>query len=260
MLRNRIIFSLIFSDGNFMQSRNFKLQKVGDINWLKDFYKFQDISFSLDELIVLDATKGLKDLQLFADHIKELSKNVFLPITAGGGISSLDNAKLLFNNGADKIVINSLIFENNEVVKEIIKSYGSQSVVASIDYKYVNGNAKVFINNGSRELDINTHEMIKIISSTGVGEIIVNSIDRDGTGFGYDVDFLSHLNELDIPIIISGGAGNSKHFMDALDKDNTSAVATANLLNFVGDGLPLARRDLINEGYNLANHNINEYE
>lgn len=254
MLRNRIIFSLIFSNGNFMQSRNFKLQKVGDMNWLKNFYKFQDISFSLDELIVIDASKDSKNIELFANSVKELSKNVFLPITAGGGINFLDDAKFLFNNGADKISVNSLLFENNEEVKKIIKSYGSQSVVASIDYKYVDDNAKFFIKDGNKELDISINEMIKIISLTGVGEIIINSIDRDGTGFGYDIDFLSQLYDLEIPIIISGGAGNSKHFMDALNTKTISAVATANLLNFVGDGLPLARRDLIKEGYNLANH------
>jgi len=254
MLRNRIIFSLIYSNGNFMQSRNFKLQKVGDIKWLKDFYKFHDISFSLDELVVLDSSRNTKNLDTFSEHVKELSKNVYLPIAAGGGVNNVSDAELLFHSGADKIVLNTLIFENNEEVNKITSLYGSQSVVASIDYKYIDGVPKIYTKNGSIQTEFDIYDLPKIISSSGVGEVLLNSIDADGTGFGYDIDLVSQLSNINIPIIISGGAGNSKHFMQALDLKNISAVATANLLNFVGDGLPLARKDLIKKGYNIADH------
>ncbi len=122
MLRKRIIFTLIYSDGNFMQSRNFRLQKVGDLHWLEKNYKFQNIAFALDELVVLNASKGEKNMQKFASAIGNLVNNVFIPIAAGGGIRTLEDVDLLFKSGADKIVLNTLLIENPVMVKEIIKN------------------------------------------------------------------------------------------------------------------------------------------
>lgn len=107
MLRKRIIFTLIYADKSFNQSRNFRLQKVGDIKWLEKNYKFKDIAFSLDELIVIDASRKNKEIKVFSKELKRIVNSVFLPITAGGGIKSIDDAKLLFDNGADKLILNS---------------------------------------------------------------------------------------------------------------------------------------------------------
>ena len=253
MLRKRIIFTLIHENGKFNQSRNFRLQKVGDINWLERNYKFKDIAFSLDELIVLNASKDDKHIEEFAQALEGLVDDVFIPIAAGGGIRSLEDAKLLFNSGADKLVLNSILYEDTDLVKEIIRQYGSQSVVASVDYKIIDGAKVVVINDGTKTIDMSLEEYIHYVEDLGVGEIYLNSIDKDGTGFGYDFDTIDSISSsMKIPLIIAGGAGNESHLLEGLKRKEVDAVATANLFNFVGNGLPNARKKIIEENLNIA--------
>lgn len=256
MLRKRIIFSLIYCDGYFSQSRNFRLQRVGDLNWLEKNYKFQNIAFSLDELIVLNASKGEKRMDEFALEISNLVHNVFIPISAGGGIKNLKDAELLFNSGADKIVLNSAFYEAPALINELVKIYGAQSVIASIDYKTNNGVNEVYINDGQIKLDISLDKYIQHIESLNIGEIYLNSIDKDGTGFGYDFEVIRSLEGiLSKPLIIAGGAGNEKHLIEGLKIAEVSAVATANLFNFIGDGIPNARSKILEEGINIVDWN-----
>jgi cyclase len=260
MLRKRIIFSLIYSDGFFMQSRNFRLQKVGNLNWLEKNYKFSEISTAIDELIILNASREKNNIIEFSQNISGLVKNVFIPIAAGGGIRTFSDAVLLFKSGADKIIINSLLYDNPAIVKEIIKTYGSQSVLASVDCKYIENTYSVYINNGFKKLDTNLNDYVQYIQNLGVGEIYLNSIDKDGTGFGYDKNLIETVSEnITIPLIIAGGAGNAIHFSEGLKFNNVSGVATANLFNFIGDGLPNARKKLIHESFNLADWNSNKF-
>ena len=160
MLRKRIIFTLIYSQGGFNQSRNFRLQKVGNLNWIEKNYQFQKIAFSLDELIVLNASKGEKNLHEFASEISNLVGDVFIPIAAGGGIRTLQDAELLFNSGADKIVLNSALKNDPDLIRELVKRYGAQSVVASIDYKNCNGLNEVYIKDGTLKLNETLNEYI----------------------------------------------------------------------------------------------------
>jgi cyclase len=253
MLRKRIIFSLIYSDGFFMQSRNFRLQRVGDLRWLERNYQFQRISFSLDELIVINATRGEKSMQTFAAMISELVNEVFIPLTAGGGIRTMLDAELLFKNGADKILVNSILVKDPGLVKDLVQRYGSQSLVASIDYRNIEGKHIIFTNDGSREIEMSLEQYIIYLESLDIGEIYLNSIDKDGTGFGYDFEMINQLSEnISKPLIIAGGAGNEKHLLEGLQIPGVSAVATANLFNFMGDGLPKARKKIIEGGENLA--------
>lgn len=253
MLRQRIIFSLIYNRGYFTQSRNFRLQKVGDINWLEKNYRFQNISLSLDELVILDASKDGKNIKEFAGMVRRLVEDVFIPVAAGGGIKDVDDAKLLFNSGADKIVVNSLLYENPDSVKEISRVFGAQSIVASIDYRVLRGRREVSVNNGSKVIEIELNEYLAQVQSLGIGEIYLNSIDRDGTGFGYDLETIRGLiDSIQVPLIIAGGAGNGSHLAEGLAVRNVSGVATANLFNFIGDGLPKARAGLIKAGKNVA--------
>ena len=253
MLRNRVIFSLIYSSGSFNQSRNFRLQRVGDINWLQTNYKFQNISFSLDELIVLNASRNKKNIEEFGAVVTRLVRNVFIPIAAGGGIRNMQDVEILFNSGADKVVLNSCLHDNPSLVKEIVQRYGSQSVIASIDYKLLDGHARVYIHDGSFEINESMSNYLSHIGELGVGEILLNSIDKDGTGFGYDLASIKkYSNEINVPLIIMGGAGNENHLNEGLGIEGVSAVATANLFNFIGDGLPEARAFMLKEGANLA--------
>lgn len=253
MLRQRIIFSLIYDRGSFTQSRNFRLQKVGDINWLEKNYQFQKISFSLDELVVLDATRGRKDTGGFAAAVTRLVEDVFIPVAAGGGIRSVADASLLFKSGADKIVLNTLLHEDPGAVKEISRIYGAQSIVASVDYKSAQGRREVYVNDGTKKIPVELSEYLERIQALNIGEIYLNSIDRDGTGFGYDLESIAAAGaKVRVPLIIAGGAGNGRHLSEGLRAANVSAVATANLFNFIGDGLPKARRELIAAGANVA--------
>lgn len=253
MLRKRLIFALFYSNGNFMQSRNFRLQKVGDINWLERNYKFQKISFSLDEIVVLNATKENKNLSDFSNVVKRVVDNVFIPVAAGGGIRSLDDADTLFKNGADKIILNSALHENPDLVRDVAEKYGSQSVVASIDYKMINGNPIVLINDGLTVTNIHLKDYLQQILLNPVGEIFLNSIDKDGTGFGYDIETInSEALNIDIPLILIGGAGNEMHLHQAIQIESVSAVATGNLFNFIGNALPNARKYLLEQGCNLS--------
>jgi len=242
-----------------MQSRNFRLQRVGDIEWLECNYKFQKISFSLDELIVLDATKSKKDIKKFSEVVSRLVKNVFIPVAAGGGICSLENADLLFRNGADKVVLNTALYEDPALARDIIETYGAQSLVACVDYRILEGRPVVFTNNGETPLDMTLQDYLAKLEDLGVGEILLNSIDMDGTGFGYDILTIKECSaKLTTPLIIMGGAGNEKHLLEGGRQEGVSATATANLFNFIGNGLPNARKFLLESGENLARwQNVN---
>ena len=255
MLRKRIIFARIDSDGFFNQSRNFRLQRVGDLGWLERNYRFQEIALSLDELIVLNASRKGKGMVEFAGMISRLVDDVFVPLAAGGGIGCMEDAKVLFENGADKVVLNSALWERGDFVRELVGHYGTQSVVASVDYRRIDEREVVFIRDGGEALEMGLEEYLSYVEELGVGEIYLNSIDRDGTGFGYDMETVGRVGEMGLgcPLIVAGGAGNEGHLIEGLRLPGVSAVATANLFNFVGDGLPVARRKIVASGENIAN-------
>ncbi|WP_232803380.1 HisA/HisF-related TIM barrel protein [Motilimonas sp. E26] len=236
-----------------MQSRNFRLQRVGDINWLEKNYKFQKISFSMDELLVVDATRKEKNIDKFSETISRLVEDVFIPVTAGGGIRSIDDAEKLFNSGADKVLLNTPLYENEMLAKQIIARYGAQSLIASVDYKIIEHEPIVYIKDGTVSVPVAMEDYLKRLERLGVGEILFNSIEKDGTGFGYDIpNITKYANSVNVPFIILGGAGNGAHLNDGLNVEGVSGVATANLFNFIGNGLPKAREFMLNEGANLA--------
>ena len=253
MLRKRIIFSLIYSNGFLNQSRNFKLQKVGNIKWLESFYKFNKISFSIDELLIVNANKIEKDIDEFSLNISKIVNNVFVPVSAGGGIKNISHAELLFKNGADKLILNTSLIENKKLIKNLVEKYGSQSIIASLDYRIINNEIVFFNNNGENKIQMNYKDYIIYVQSMNIGEILLNSINKDGTGFGFDFESINRIAKyVNVPLIILGGAGNQQHLYDGLDNVNVNAVATANLFNFIGDGLPKAREWLIKNKVNIS--------
>ena len=237
-----------------MQSRNFRLQKVGDLNWLEKNYRFKDVAFSLDEIIVLNASRTKKVIDEFARIVSELVKNVFVPIAVGGGIRSMEDAEQFFNSGADKLIVNSALVASPDLIRDLVSRYGSQSIVASVDYRTVEGEVELYTSDGEVKIEQPLIEYIRYLESLCVGEVYFNSIDRDGTGFGYDIETIEKLSkEIRVPLIIAGGAGNGQHLTQGLQINGVSAVATANLFNFIGDGLPLARRLVIDSGEAIPN-------
>jgi cyclase len=258
MLKKRLIFTLLYNNGTYVLSRNFRLQMVGNLEWLRENYNFDAIAFSIDELVVLNVSRDVSDMDIFSQQILHLSKNYYLPIAAGGGISSIDGAYKLLSSNVDKLVLNSQIIEKPELVMLLSKTFGSQCIVASIDCKKDKENYYVYIRSGSQNTNLMVEEFIKKAEDLGVGEIYLTSMDKDGTGFGYDLDLVERVAELTkVPIIVSGGVGKYQHLLDGLKFDCVTGASTANIYNFIVDGLTNARKYLKKNGIELPQWNCN---
>jgi cyclase len=253
MLKKRVIFTLLYNNGQFMLSRNFRLQKVGNLEWLRSNYNFSQISFSIDELIVLDVTRGERSQEDFCSALKKLAEDCFVPISAGGGIRSVEAASNLLRSGADKVVINSSLYADNGFIGCLTSEFGQQCVVASMDIKTAqDGSYKVWSECGSKCLDGPASDWVAQVAQDQVGELYLNSMDRDGTGQGYDLKLLELLPiNITKPVILAGGVGNASHLAEGLADPRVDGVATAHLYNFVGDGLKKAREFLVSGGIDL---------
>jgi imidazole glycerol-phosphate synthase subunit HisF len=248
MLKKRLVFTLLVQKGVFQLSRNFSLQAAGNIEWLCEHYELTSISRSIDELTLLNVTRGDQDLDAFCECISQLSAFCFMPIAAGGGIQSVDDAYRIIDAGADKLVLNSALFSGHALVRELVKIFGSQSIVASIDYKCTSAGREVLAKKGKQSVGLMLEDAVRQAENLGVGELYVTSIDRDGTGQGYDLEALAIVsNVCRVPVIASGGVGDFRHLLEGLQLKNVTGVSTANIYNFLGDGLTKARR-FIEEG------------
>ncbi len=246
MLKKRIIFVLFYKDGYFHLSRNFSLQKVGNVEWLLDKFQFLSIGDFIDELIILDVSKdrGLTSSFLqFEKDVSILMEKIFVPLTLGGGIRDIEDVSKFFHLGADKVSLNWAIGNNPSLISEISRIYGSQAVVVSIDVKNTSEGFCVFLDNGENVFG-SLSEVSQKAENLGAGELLITSIDRDGTGFGLDVEMLGQLKDIGIPIVGAGGAGKPDHFLEALDLENISGIATGNLFNFMGKGFRNLRNEL----------------
>lgn len=257
MLKKRLIFVLLYDDGKFMLSRNFKLQSVGDMEWLRDNYEYDSIAYAIDELVILNVSKESKDITGFCDCLKNVTKQYFMPIAAGGGIRNTEDAKMIFDAGADKIVLNTSYFNTPDLIKELIKIYGKQSIIASIDYNRNEENNPVYINSGQDKIQIGLAEAVMHIENIGVGEFLITSMYDDGTGEGYDYDNLLEISNLvTTPIIANGGCGQFSQFVKVFQQCHVNAAATADLFNFMCDGLQEAREFVRDNGIELAKWDI----
>ena len=254
MLKKRIIFTLLYDNGQFVLSRNFRLQKVGNLEWLQKNYDFAHISFFIDELVVLDISRGVRNQSAFCETLEALAEGCFVPIAAGGGVRSVDQARSLLRSGADKIVVNTPIFSQPALLKELAQEFGQQCIVGSLDLKRTqDGDYEILIESGAYALDGVAKDELQKLSDAIVGEWYLNSVDRDGTGQGYDLELIDQLpTDCLVPIILAGGAGNASHIATGLADPRVDAVATAHLFNFIGDGLKQARSSLLLAGVELA--------
>jgi cyclase len=182
--------------------------------------------------------------------LKLLTFNNFVPITAGGGVRNIDSARKLLRSGADKILINSGLFEPGNLAGQLAEEFGQQCIVGSVDLKRSkSGELQVWTRDGTVLNKSRAIDLLAKVLSENVGEIYLNSIDRDGTGQGFDFEILELLPiKVNKPLILAGGAGNSDHLLHGLKDSRIDAVATANLFNFVRDGLYKARQELVANG------------
>mgnify|MGYP006090782295 CR=1 FL=1 len=254
MLNKRIIFALLYREGSFFLSRNFSLQKVGNIDWLTENFGFNKTCSFIDELIFIIVKKNPSkdDWKSFFNDISKVRKNIFVPITIGGGIRNLSQAKECFLNGADKILLNTCIYQNNSIY-DITKKFGDSAVTVMVDYKKKNDeNRKIMIESGQKEI-LTLHKFFNDNKKLPCAELVMNSIDKDGTGMDFDTNVLEEIpNGFKRPILLMGGAGKPEHIFNCLKNKNVSGIVTANLFNFLGDGLEIARKHSINKGLKLA--------
>ena len=253
MVKKRLIFTLLYHNGSFMLSRNFRLQRVGDSNWLDENYNFGTIASAIDELIILDVSRENLNSAVFCQHVQQVTRGCFVPLALGGGVESVEQVNLMMDSGADKIVLNTALSRNKSLVRELVSRYGSQCLIASVDYRLQEGRFVVYINRGQTPLELELAAYLQYLMELQVGEIYLNSIDQDGTGQGYCMEVLGQIESVaHMPVIMAGGAGNFHHLLAGLRHPRVDAVATANLFNFVGNGLPLARQELLSANVSLA--------
>ncbi len=247
MLKKRIIPIQLIHNGRLVKSKRFdNFRDVGDPVKSSHVYSNQDA----DELIILNIDRKFRNVKETIQILNKINENCFMPVSVGGGVKSIKDAESLFMNGADKIIINTYAYLDKKLLSNIVKIWGSQSLVVSIDvFREISGVYSLKSNCGQKYEDISLQEHLKEMIDLGAGEICCNSINNDGMMCGYDnglVDIM--VNTSSIPVIMCGGAGNFLHLKDILDR-NISAVGCGSLFNF-GDNNPLRAKSY------LKNHNI----
>lgn len=230
MLSRRIIPCLDVKDGRVVKGTNFvNLRDAGSAVELSDRYYKE----GADELVFLDITASAEKRKTLVSLVKDVAKVIRIPFTVGGGISEISDIDDLLKAGADKVSLNTSIVKNSKLISEAAKKFGSQAVIAAIDVKRAGGKFKVFIKGGREETELDGLEWCKKVCDLGAGEILLTSMDRDGTKDGYDIELLSKVtSSVTIPVIASGGAGTKEDFLSAFRDANVDACLAASLFHY----------------------------
>jgi cyclase len=230
MLKNRIIPCLDVKNGRVVKGINFvNLKDAGDPVEQAKIYS----DSGADEICFLDITASNENRDTIYDVVERTSKNCFVPLTVGGGVRSVEDVKKLLNCGADKVSINTAAVQNLKVVEESSKKFGSQCIVVAIDAKKNDDMWEVFTHGGRNSTGIDAIEYATKMENCGAGELLVTSMDRDGTQIGYDNELLSEISSIvNIPIIASGGVGNLEHLVDGIKIGKASAVLAASIFHY----------------------------
>lgn len=230
MIAKRIIPCLDIKDGRTVKGVNFEgLRDAGDPVELAKRYSDE----GADELVFLDITATKEKRKTLVDLVKKIALEINIPFTVGGGIKSTEQIAELLHAGADKVSLNSAIVRNPDLINEAAAKFGSQCIVAAVDAKRTGEEWTVFISGGSKNTGKDALKWIKEVERRGAGEILLTSMDQDGTKEGFDVELLQKVNEFTtIPVIASGGAGTKQHCIDAIQKGNADAVLAASIFHF----------------------------
>lgn len=230
MLTKRIIPCLDIKDGRTVKGVNFVgLRDAGDPVELAKRYTEE----GADELVFLDITATKEKRKTLVALVKEIAFEINIPFTVGGGIKSVDEIEDLLKAGADKVSLNSAIVRDPDLIKRASDAFGSQAIIAAVDAKQVDDHWEVFIKGGSEATGLDAIEWIQKTEQLGAGEILLTSMDRDGTKSGFDLELLKRVNEIaTIPVIASGGAGTMQHCCDAVSIGKADAVLAASIFHF----------------------------
>ncbi len=231
MLAKRIIPCLDVHNGRVVKGVNFEnLREAGDPVELAAFYDQE----GADELVFLDISASFEGRKTMVDVVRNTAKEVFIPFAVGGGIGSIDDIRNILKAGADKVSINSAAVREPGIISEGARKFGSQCIVVAIDARMTGkGQWEVYVNGGKVPTGIDALEWAKKAEKLGAGEILLTSMDKDGTKDGYDIELTSAVSEIvGIPVIASGGAGNLYHLYEAIEKGKADAVLCASIFHY----------------------------
>jgi cyclase len=242
MLTKRIIPCLDIKDGRTVKGVNFvNLRDAGDPVELARQYAKQNA----DELVFLDISATEQKRKTLADLVRKVAQAIDIPFTVGGGISSVEDVAILLQNGADKVSINSAAVKRPELINELAAQFGSQCIVVAMDAKQIDKQWKVHLVGGKIPTEIDLFDWAKEVADRGAGEILFTSMDHDGTKAGFANEALARISEeVYIPIIASGGAGNTQHFIDTFTQGKADAALAASIFHFGEVSVPDLKQEL----------------
>ncbi|HBC75172.1 MAG TPA: imidazole glycerol phosphate synthase subunit HisF [Candidatus Wallbacteria bacterium] len=254
MLKVRVIPTILLKNECVVKGVGFdSWRRIGTILPAIKVYTARQV----DELIIVDITATNDNRDPDYDEIENFSRECFVPLTIGGGIKNIGQVKKILRAGADKVCVNSAAYETPELITEIASSFGVQCVVASIDAKKVGGVYKCFSNCAKTETPYEAAEWAKKLEQLGAGEILITSIERDGTMSGYDHELIRCVSQnVKIPVIASGGAGCYEDMLRALSEGGASAVAAASMFHFTQNTPVEAKKYLSEKGVSVRNVNV----
>ncbi len=247
MLTKRIIPCLDIKDGRTVKGVNFEhIRDAGDPVELAAIYAKE----GADELVFLDITATVERRKTLSELVNKISQHINIPFTVGGGISSIQDVQVLLQHGADKISVNSSAFKNPALIGELAKEFGSQCVVLAIDTKQeADGNWYVYLNGGRTKTDAFCLDWARQGVDLGAGEILLTSMNNDGTKQGFALDITRELStQLSVPVIASGGAGNMQHFADVFQQSHADAALAASIFHFKEITVPHLKQYLSKKG------------
>ncbi|MVM32509.1 imidazole glycerol phosphate synthase subunit HisF [Spirosoma sp. HMF4905] len=249
MLTKRIIPCLDIKDGRTVKGTNFvNLRDAGDPVALAAVYAEQ----GADELVFLDITATVDGRKTLIDLVRNVAHTINIPFTVGGGISSVADVSALLNAGADKISINSSAVRNPDLVNELALEFGSQCIVVAIDTRYVNDEHIVHTHGGRRPIELRTIAWAKEVEDRGAGEILLTSMDTDGTKAGFALELTAQISGVaNIPVIASGGAGSMEHFVDVFTTGKADAGLAASIFHFKEIEIPMLKSYLREKGIEM---------
>jgi cyclase len=250
VLKIRIMPTLLFKETGLVKGVRFdSWRRVGSAMQAVKVYNMREV----DELVFLDVTATAEGRPPDFEVVDDLADECFMPLTVGGGIRSVEDVRRLLSVGADKVSLNTAAVEDPGLVRELSRSFGSQCVVVSIDARRrADGGHEVYVGSGTRPTGLDPAEHARRMEEMGAGEILLTSIDRDGTLDGYDLDLVRSVSRsVSIPVIASGGAGSSAHMAQALSDGGASAVAAASVFHFTQLTPLEVKRDLRDRGFRV---------
>jgi cyclase len=249
MFAKRIIPCLDVKDGRVVKGVQFEqLRDAGSILEQAKFYN----SELADELVFLDISASLESRRTTLEEVRKVSEQVFIPLTVGGGIRTEADAREAFLHGADKVSLNTAAVKTPELITALAERYGSQAVVVAIDIKRVDGRYEVFTHSGRTPTGLDALDWARNVTQLGAGEILLTSMDKDGTQSGYDLESLRLIStSVSVPVIASGGAGNLQHLYEAFSEGKADAALAASMFHYRQYSITEAKQYLAHKGISV---------